>query len=53
MVNVTTTKLVYLIKNLKVHIQGIPYMITFVVIKNSALNVSYFMLLSRPQAWRM
>jgi len=49
MVNVTTTKLAYLIKNLKIHISGIPYMVTFVITKNTVLNASYFMLSNRPQ----
>jgi hypothetical protein len=31
-----------------IHIHGIPYIITFIMIKNNVLNVNYSMLLSRP-----
>ncbi len=36
------------IKNLKIHIHGIPYIATFIILKNSVVDFSYFMLLGRP-----
>jgi hypothetical protein len=35
---------------LKIHIHGIPYKATFIVLKNSVVDYSYSMLLGRP--WR-
>ncbi len=37
-----------IIKNLKIHIRGIPHIATFIVLKNSVVDFSYFMLLKRP-----
>ncbi len=48
MVDQTLTKLVRLIHDLKIHIHGIPYVITFTVMKNNILDASYFMLLGHP-----
>jgi hypothetical protein len=42
------TKPLRFIKNLKIHIHGIPYISTFIVLKNNAIDFSYFMLLGRP-----
>jgi len=36
-----------IIKNLKIHIHGIPYIATFIVLKNNAVNFNYSMLLRR------
>jgi hypothetical protein len=41
-------KLLGTIKNLKIHIHGIPYIATFIILKNSVVDFSYFMLLGRP-----
>ncbi len=37
-----------IIKNLKIHIHGIPYITTFMVLKSGVVDFSYFMLLGRP-----
>ncbi len=37
-----------IIKNLKIHIYGIPYITTFTMLKNSVVESSYSMLLRRP-----
>jgi len=42
------TKPLGIIKNLKIHICGIPYIATFIVLKNSVVDSSYYMLLGRP-----
>ncbi len=36
-----------IIRNLKIHIHGIPYITTFNVLKNSVVNSNYSMLLGR------
>jgi len=36
------------IKNLKIHIHGIPYIAIVIVLKNSVVDSSYFMLLGKP-----
>ncbi len=41
-------KLLGIIKNLKFHIHGIPYITTFIILKNSVVDSNYFMLLRRP-----
>jgi hypothetical protein len=33
---------------LKIHIHGIPYVTTFIVLQNSVVDSNYFMLLGRP-----
>jgi hypothetical protein len=48
MADQTLTKLVELIQDLKIHIHGIPHVITFTVMKNNVLDASYSMLLSCP-----
>jgi hypothetical protein len=37
-----------IIKNLKIHIHGIPYTSTFIVLKNGVADYNYYMLLGRP-----
>jgi len=37
-----------IIINLKIHIHGIPYVATFIVLQNNVVDSSYFMLLGRP-----
>jgi hypothetical protein len=43
------TRPLRIIKNLNIHIHGIPYMATFNVLKNNVVDSNYFMLLRRPQ----
>jgi len=49
MVNQTITKLVGLIKDLKIHIHGIPYIAMFTIMKINVLDSSYSMLLNQPR----
>ncbi len=37
-----------IIRNLKIHIHGIPYIATFTTLKNRMVDSSYYMLLGRP-----
>jgi hypothetical protein len=37
-----------IIRNLKIHIHGIPYIATFIILKNSVADFSYYMLPRRP-----
>jgi hypothetical protein len=48
MANQTLTKLVRLIQDLKIHIHNIPYVITFIMMKNNILDNRYSILLSHP-----
>jgi hypothetical protein len=48
MANQTITKPLGLIKDLKIFVHGIPYIVTFVVINNNVLDFIYSMLLGRP-----
>ncbi len=48
MVDQTTTKLVGLIRVLKIYVHGIPYIITFIILKNRVVDFSYSMLLEKP-----
>jgi len=48
MANQSLTKPIGIIRNLKIHIHGIPYIATFTVMQNNMLDGSYFMLLGRP-----
>jgi hypothetical protein len=48
MANQSMTKPLGIIKNLKIHIHGILYIATFVVLKNNVVDSSYFMLLGKP-----
>jgi hypothetical protein len=47
MVDQTMAKPMGLIRNLKIHTHGIPYIVTFIIIKNIVLDAHYSMLLSR------
>jgi hypothetical protein len=42
------TKPFGIIKKLKIHIHGIPYVATFIVLQNNVIDFSYSMLLGRP-----
>jgi hypothetical protein len=42
----TTIKQVGLVKDLKIHIHGIPYIFSFVVIDNNVTDVSFYILLA-------
>jgi hypothetical protein len=42
------TKPLGIIKNLKIHIHGIPYVTTFTISQNNVVDSSYSMLLGRP-----
>ncbi len=44
MVDQTTTKLVGLIRDLKIYVHGIPYITTFIVLQKSVVDFSYSML---------
>jgi hypothetical protein len=48
MVNQTTTKLVGLIKDLKIYVHNIPYIATFLVLQNIIVDSNYSMLFGRP-----
>jgi hypothetical protein len=48
MSNQIATKIVGLIKDLKICVHGIPYIIAFTVLQNSVVDFSYSMLLGRP-----
>jgi hypothetical protein len=48
MADQTVVELVGLIRNIKIHIHGIPYFITLTVICNTKVNDAYSMLLDRP-----
>ncbi len=37
-----------MIKDLNIYVHGIPYIITFTVLRNSVVDFSYSMLLGRP-----
>ncbi len=48
MVDQNMTKPLGIIKILKIHMHGIPYITTFIVLKNNVVDFNYFMLLGRP-----
>ncbi len=48
MANQTTTKLVGLIRDMKIYVHGIPYITMFTVLQNIVVDFSYSMLLGRP-----
>jgi hypothetical protein len=48
MVDQTITKPTRLIKDLKMYIHRIPYIATFMVMKNNVLDSNYSMLLGQP-----
>jgi len=47
MANQTMTKPLGIIKKLKIHKHGIPYVATFIILQNSVVDSNYFMLLER------
>jgi hypothetical protein len=47
MVDQTTTKLVGLIRDLKIYVHDIPYITMFIVFQNSVIDSNYSMLLGR------
>ncbi len=48
MADQSITKVIGLIKDLKIHIHVIPYIATFIVMNNNVLDSSYSMLLGQP-----
>jgi hypothetical protein len=44
----TTTKPMGLIRDLKIYVRGIPYIIIFIVLHNNVVDSSYSMLLGKP-----
>jgi len=48
MVDQTTTKSVELIRDLKIYVHGIPYIVTFTILQNNVVDFNYSMLLGRP-----
>jgi hypothetical protein len=48
MVDLSMNRLLEIIKILKIHINDIPYIATFTVLKNNVVDSSYFMSLGRP-----
>jgi len=48
MANQNMTRPLGIIKNLKIHIQGIPYVATFTVLQNGVVDFNYSMLLGKP-----
>jgi hypothetical protein len=48
MVDQTSTESMGLIRYLKIYVQSIPYITTFIVLHNSVVDSSYSMLLGRP-----
>jgi hypothetical protein len=48
MANQTTTKPMGLIRNLKIYVQNILYIIMFIVFQNNVVDSSYSMLLGKP-----
>ncbi len=43
----TTTKPMGLIRNLKIYVHGIPYIIMFIILQNNVVDSNYSMLLGR------
>jgi len=48
MANQNFTKPLGIIKNLEIHIHGIPYVATFIVLQSNVVDSNYSMLLGRP-----
>jgi hypothetical protein len=48
MVDQTTTKLVGLIRGMKICVHDIPYITTFIVLQNNVVDSNYSMLLGKP-----
>jgi len=47
MVDQSMTKPLVIIRNLKIHIHGIPYVTTFIILQNNMVDFNYSMLLGR------
>jgi len=47
MANQSMTKPLGIIRNLKIHVHGIPYIATFIVLKNNEVDSNYSMLLRK------
>jgi hypothetical protein len=47
MVDQSMTRPLGIIRNLKIHIHGIPYVTTFIVLQNNVVDFNYSMLLGR------
>jgi hypothetical protein len=48
MVDQSMTKPLGIIRNLKIHIHGIPYVVISIVLQNNVVDSNYFMLLGKP-----
>jgi hypothetical protein len=48
MENQIATKLIGLIRDLKIYVHDIPYITTFTILRNSVVDSNYSMLLGRP-----
>ncbi len=48
MVDQTTIKPMGLIRDMKIYVHGIHYIITFTILHNNVVDYNYFMLLRRP-----
>jgi hypothetical protein len=48
MVDQNMTKHLGIFINLRIHIHGIPYVATFIVLQNNVVDSNYFMLLGKP-----
>jgi hypothetical protein len=48
MADQSTTKPMGLIKNPKIYVHGIPYIITFTILHNNVIDYNYSMLLGKP-----
>jgi hypothetical protein len=48
MADQSMTKPLRIIRNLKIHIHGIPYITTFTILKNNVVDFNYSMLSGRP-----
>jgi hypothetical protein len=51
MVNFSFIKPLGIVHNIKIRIHGIPYIITFIMMNNKAVDPTYSMLLGRPWSW--
>jgi hypothetical protein len=48
MANKKITKLMGLIRDLKIYVHGIPYIIAFTILQNNVVDFNYSMLLGKP-----
>ncbi len=53
MADYSMTRPLGIIRNLKIHIHGIPYVTTFTILQNNVVDSSYFMLLGKPSSLRI